>query len=182
MEAIILAGGKAERLGDALDLAPKLDATTVEECWRLLRPRGTLLHQQITLNGKEGMKPLAREFMQHFIFPDAELVPLHATLRHAEQAGFEVRDVEGFREHYTLTLHRWLANLEAHERELTEATDPAMYRIFRLYLAGAAYGFDTTVHNLHQVLLVRPDRGVSGIPLSRADWYGVRPGLDEPRP
>ena len=42
--------------------------------------------------------------MQAFVFPDAKLLPVSFTLRHAEQRGFEVRDVEGLREHYPLTL------------------------------------------------------------------------------
>jgi cyclopropane-fatty-acyl-phospholipid synthase len=147
--------------------------TYFRKCERLLRPGGTILHQQITLSGKLGMTPLARDFMGRFIFPDGELVPLHATLRAAEQSGLEVRDVESFREHYPLTLRHWLAALEANEREITEAVGPATYRVFRMYLSGAAFGFERGDYNLHQILLVKPDGGRSGMPLSRSDWYGA---------
>jgi cyclopropane-fatty-acyl-phospholipid synthase len=117
------------------------------------------------------MSPLADAFMRAFVFPDAELLPVSFTLRHAERRGFEVRDVESFREHYPLTLKHWLANLEAHEQELVAATDEAAYRVFRLYLAGAAFDFEKGIYNLHQVLLAKPDGGRSGLPLGRADWY-----------
>ena len=117
------------------------------------------------------MPRLADAFMHAFVFPDAELLPVSFTLRHAERSGFEVRDVEGFREHYPLTLKRWLANLKAHEQELVAATDEAAYRVFRLYLAGAAFDFEQGIYNLHQVLLAKPDGGLSGLPLGRADWY-----------
>ena len=145
--------------------------TYMDKCWRLLRPGGAILHQQITLTGEAGMPTLAGAFMHAFVFPDAELLPVSFTLRCAEQRGFEVRDVEGFREHYPLTLKHWLTNLESHETELVAATDEATYRIFRLYFAGAAFDFEKGIYNVHQVLLAKPNGGQSGLPLSRADWY-----------
>ena len=38
-------------------------------------------------------------------------------------------------------------------------------------LKAAAYRFRMGVYNVYQSLLVKPDRGRSGLPLSRADWY-----------
>jgi hypothetical protein len=43
--------------------------------------------------------------------------------------------------------------------------------VFRLYLAGTAYEFQCGRVNLHQSLLVKPDQGRSGVPLTRQDWY-----------
>jgi cyclopropane fatty-acyl-phospholipid synthase-like methyltransferase len=37
-------------------------------------------------------------------------------LRFAEAAGFETRDVESLREHYALTLRRWVRRLEGRHR------------------------------------------------------------------
>jgi cyclopropane-fatty-acyl-phospholipid synthase len=141
------------------------------KCRRLLRPGGTVLHQQITLAGHTGMGVKDRAFMHRFIFPDGELLPVNFLLRHAEQAGLEVRDVECFREHYPLTLRHWLANLESNQQELVAVTDESTYRVFRLYLAGAAWGFEMNVYNLYQLLLVKPDGTHSGLPLARSDWY-----------
>jgi len=42
---------------------------------------------------------------------------------------------------------------------------------FRLYFAGARFGFLTNVYNLHHLLVVKPDNCDSGMPLSRRDWY-----------
>lgn len=145
-------------------------AAYFRKCFELLRPGGQLMIQQITLFGHDG-SPAAREFSQHYVFPDGELVPVSLLIHDAEKAGFDVRDVESIREHYPMTLDRWLGNLEAHRDELVALTDEATYRTFRLYFAGAKLGFLNNVYNLHHLLLVKPDGTSSRVPLSRRDWY-----------
>ena len=136
----------------------------------LLRPGGVFLNHGISLSGWEG-KPRNQAFSQRYVFPDGELKPIHTTLRAAEEARLEVRDVESLREHYILTLQNWVRRLEAHADEARKLTNETAYRIWRLYMAGAADGFRAARINLYQTLLVKPDRGVSGLPLTRADWY-----------
>jgi cyclopropane-fatty-acyl-phospholipid synthase len=45
------------------------------------------------------------------------------------------------------------------------------YRIWRLYLAGSAYYFQSGKLNLYQSLLVKAQNGRSAMPLTRAEWY-----------
>ena len=85
--------------------------------------------------------------------------------------GFEVRDVESLREHYALTLGQWVRRLEAHAEEARQLTNEVFYRIWRLYMAAAVHAFRTGRTNIYQTLLAKPDRGMSGLPLRRADWY-----------
>ncbi len=40
-----------------------------------------------------------------------------------------------------------------------------------MYMAGSAYGMQTGRLNVYQALFAKPDRGVSGLPLTREDWY-----------
>jgi hypothetical protein len=40
-----------------------------------------------------------------------------------------------------------------------------------LFLCGSAYGFASVALNLYQALLLKPDKGRSGLPLTRIDWY-----------
>ncbi len=136
----------------------------------LLRPGGALFVQAITLTGP---KPIAkwRKFIRRYIFPDGKLRPVSAIQREAENAGFEVRDVESLREHYAMTLKSWLENLELRHDQAVEARNESTYRAFRLYLAGARYGYTSGVYNLHQALFAKPVQGQSNIPLTRADWY-----------
>ena len=90
-----------------------------------------------------------------------------------EEAGFEVRDVESLREHYALTLGEWVANLEAHWDEAVELTSPGRARVWRLYMAASAAGFENNTMGVNQVLAIRTDGdGRSGMPLRR-DFLGT---------
>jgi cyclopropane-fatty-acyl-phospholipid synthase len=141
-----------------------------QKAYSLLRPGGVFLNHGISLSGWE-RKPRNQAFSQRYVFPDGELKPIHTTLQAAERARLEVRDVESLREHYILTLQNWVRRLEAHADEARKLTNETTYRIWRLYMAGAADGFRAARVNLYQTLLVKPDRGISGLPLTRADWY-----------
>lgn len=138
--------------------------------WRLLRPGGVFLNHGIAANAYLPIHP-GPYFADHYVFPDGDLLPIHITLRAAERSGFEVRDVESLREHYLLTLRHWIRRLETRYEEARLATDEVTCRIFRIYLYGAAYRFREGTTNVYQSLLVRPDEGRSGLPLTREDWY-----------
>lgn len=113
----------------------------------------------------------APSFVSRYVFPDGELVPLNKSLSAAEQAGFEVRDVENLREHYAMTLHEWVRRLEACHPRAREITDENTYRTWQLYMAGSEHMFRSGSLNLYQTLFVKPLHGESGMPLTRADWY-----------
>jgi cyclopropane-fatty-acyl-phospholipid synthase len=38
-------------------------------------------------------------------------------------------------------------------------------------MSGSAYGFSAGRTNVYQALLIKPEAGKSGLPLTRADWY-----------
>ena len=135
-----------------------------------LRPGGAFLNHAIS---RPANRPELRwrKFARKYVFPDGQLEPISVALGAAEAAGFEVRDVESLREHYALTLGHWLGRLEARHAEAVALVGESTYRVFRLYLAGAQDGMTQGVYNLHQALLVKPDAGRSGLPLTRADWY-----------
>ena len=97
-------------------------------------------------------------------------------LQRATEAGFEIRDVENLREHYSLTLKAWVRDLEANRAEAVRLAGDVNYRIYRVYMAGATLGFDSGIYHLNQTLMSKPDQGRSGLPLTRADWY-IRPAV-----
>jgi len=159
----VVAAGLLEHVGESMTVYFK-------KAWDQLKPGGVFLSHGIGMNYHEPM-PRRPGFIQRYVFPDGELLPISKNLRFAELVGFEVRDVECFRDHYVLTLRHWLRTLEARAEEAKRITDEVTYRIYRLYLAASAAGFRTGVLHHYQTLLVKPDRGVSGLPLTRADWY-----------
>ena len=135
-----------------------------------LRPGGQFFHHAIVHAPSVAQRP-GRSFMQRYVFPDHFLASIGRTVTGAERAGFEVRDVESLREHYHLTLRNWLRRLEAAQSAVERASDALSFRVFRLYLAGSAYEFASGRLNIYQSLLIKPQEGRSGLPLTRADWY-----------
>lgn len=146
--------------------------TYFKQAWQLLRPGGVFLNHGIARHVKEP-KQSSASFAKQYVFPDGELTPICETLQAAEDAGFEVRDVESLREHYALTLQHWIRRLEASADEARRLTDDVTYRVWRLYMGGSADGFRRGIYNIYQALLVKPDQCKSGLPLTRDDWYAV---------
>jgi len=135
----------------------------------LLGPNGRLLNHAIST--VHGSKIGGRTFMGRYVFPDSELIDVGDVVHAMEDVGFEVRDVESLREHYARTLRDWIANLEADWDRAVELAGPGRARIWRLYMAGSAVGFDDGGLNVHQVLgVVQDDDGAGGMPRTRAGW------------
>ncbi|HEU4698454.1 MAG TPA: cyclopropane-fatty-acyl-phospholipid synthase family protein [Gemmatimonadales bacterium] len=150
---------------------------------RLLRPGGLFLNTCI-VDQRERARATWRDrlwhegtFIDRYVFPDGELPRLGPMLREAGRAGFETCDVESLREHYALTLRRWVRRLEAaREQAVAEVGEPT-YRVWRLYMAGSAYGFARGAMGLAQALLAKPEAdGRVGLPLTREDLYAGRTG------
>jgi cyclopropane-fatty-acyl-phospholipid synthase len=86
-----------------------------------------------------------------------------------QAAGLEARSLENLREHYALTLRAWVANLEADWDRAVRLVGANRARIWRLYMAGSAVGFEDGRIGVNQVLGTRSLPGSSGMPL-REDW------------
>ena len=141
-----------------------------QHAWQLLRAGGVFLNHGIARRATDP-EPTGPGFISRYVFPDGDLVSVNAALRYAEEAGFEVRDLESLREHYTLTLRHWARRLELHREQALQAVDQATYRVWRLFLPGSAHAFAAGSLNVYQALLLKPDQGRSDLPLTRADWY-----------
>jgi cyclopropane-fatty-acyl-phospholipid synthase len=149
----------AERLRDYFSIA-----------WRLLKRGGAFLNHGIAYGPGVKDQNLS-PFIHKYVFPDGELVPVTATLNQAEEAGFEIRDVESLREHYALTLRHWVGRLERNYAQARRCAGEIACRVWRLYMSGAAHYFTTGRLNVYQALLLKPAGGASGLPLTRADLY-----------
>ena len=130
----------------------------------LLRPGGRLLNHAISSVGGSKVGG-GRSFIGRYVFPDGELLDVGDTVLAMERAGFEVRDVESLREHYATTLRAWVGNLDAQWDDAASCVGVPRARIWRLYMAASALGFDEGNLAIHQVLgvVAGPD-GTSGMP------------------
>lgn len=103
--------------------------------------------------------------MGRYVFPDGELLDVGDTVLAMEAAGLEVRDVESLREHYATTLRHWVANLEADWDEAVSLVGERRARVWRLYMAASAVGFEDGGLAAHQVLgVARHLDGISAMP------------------
>jgi len=145
--------------------------TYFKAAYDALLPGGLFLNHGIA-SQDDGAAGKVSGFMERCIFPDGELVPIAESLRLAEAAGLEVRDVENLREHYVRTLRAWVANLESHRAAAVALVGEPVYRSWRLYMAGSAQGFRVGRLGLYQALLARR-RGDGSIdaPATRRDLY-----------
>lgn len=160
----IVSVGMVEHVGKAR-LADYFD-----KAWRLLRRGGVFLNHGIAVNAGQPF-PRGPSFVDRYVFPDGELLPISATIETAERCGFDLRDLENLREHYARTLDHWVRRLEARHEEARSVASEALYRIWRLYMAGSAYNFRLGRLNLFQTIFVKCDHGRCCLPLTRADWY-----------
>lgn len=143
---------------------------------RLLAPGGLFLN-----HGIARLEPRERSsrFIDRFIFPDGDLHPVGALIDSLERQRFEVRDLEALREHYALTLRRWIENLRRNRQRAVDIVGSERERIWRLYLVGSARAFEQGRLSIFQVLATRPG-GAHRLPLARGDTAAGRRPLGLP--
>ena len=143
---------------------------------RLLRPRGLYLHHTIARraprddSGRHRRRPegvaLAR-----YIFPGGEVDHLGMSVANLERYGFEVHDVEAWREHYARTTRLWHDRLAANRVAAEREVGHVKTRLWLAYLAGCSIAFERGTVGIFQSLASKRERGSSGLPPTRADLY-----------
>jgi cyclopropane-fatty-acyl-phospholipid synthase len=142
----------------------------------LLRPRGLLLNHAIARPAKKSLRAFRRkrpEFaaLTRYIFPGGELDHIGLSLTNLERHGFEIHDVEGWREHYGRTCRLWTERLYANREAAEREVGGAKTRLWLLYLAGCALAFERGSVGIFQTLASKRTRGPSRLPPTRADLY-----------
>lgn len=137
----------------------------------LLRPGGLFLNSGIVRGADSPRRK--QSFIDQYVFPDGELATLTETLGAAEESGFEIRDVEVLREHYALTLRRWVRNLQEQASELVRVVSERTLRTWLLYMAGSAAAFERGDISVCQVLLRRGKQGRNAQLCTRENWYAI---------
>ncbi|MEZ5239507.1 MAG: class I SAM-dependent methyltransferase [Microthrixaceae bacterium] len=134
----------------------------------LVEPGGRVLNHAISR--PPGSPPAIgrRSFVGRYVFPDGELVEVGQVITAMQEAGLEAVHMENLREHYALTLREWVSNLESNWDRCAELAGEARARIWRLYMAGSALGFEEGRIAVNQVLGV--PAGSTGVLPRRPDW------------
>jgi cyclopropane-fatty-acyl-phospholipid synthase len=141
---------------------------------RLLRPGGITLNHGITLNLLDRLELGSGigQFVEDYVFPGGQLMHVSHVIAEMSRQGLEAWDVENLRPHYAKTLWHWGDRLEASREEAIRLVGEKRFRIWRIYLAGSAHGFDRGWMSLHQILAGKPVAGGAlGFPLTRDFIY-----------
>ncbi len=141
----------------------------------MLAPGGLFLNHGITRRSKRkkkrfGKRPEQRALVR-YIFPGGELDDIGHTAQELERAGFEIHDIEGWREHYALTTRMWCERLTARREEAVALVGEQAYRIWVVYLAGCSIAFTRGSARIYQTLASATVKGPAPVPPSRADLY-----------
>ncbi|GMQ84826.1 MAG: cyclopropane-fatty-acyl-phospholipid synthase family protein [Acidimicrobiia bacterium] len=141
----------------------------------LLAPGGRLLNHAISRTDNARRRVYDRPgFSSRYVFPDGQLHEVGTVITALQDGGLEVRHMQNLREHYALTLRRWVANLEANWDAAVQEVGEGRARVWLLYMAASAVLFERNEAHVDQVLAVKPTaRGDSGIPL-QPGWYRSR--------
>lgn len=144
----------------------------------LLAPRGRLLNHAISRTDNARSSLFSRpSFSSRYVFPDGQLHEVGTVITALHDGGLEVRHMENLREHYALTLRRWVSNLEANWDAAVAEVGEGRARVWLLYMAVSAVLFDDHQAHVDQVLAVKlDDTGRSRVAL-RPDWEGERAAL-----
>jgi len=142
---------------------------------RVLAEDGLFLNHAISRRAKRKNRRFSaraeQRALQKYIFPGGELDDIGHTVMAMEQAGFEIHDVEGWREHYQLTTKIWCERLTARREEAIALVGEETYRIWVAYLAGCSLAFQRGAARLFQTLASHNAKGASPLPPTRADLY-----------
>lgn len=141
----------------------------------LLSEGGLFLNHAISRRAKKRRRRLItrpeQRALQKYIFPGGELDDIGHTVAEMERAGFEVQDVENWRQHYERTTRVWCERLTARRSEAEALAGPELYRLWVAYLGGCALTFHRGSARIYQVLCGKSAKGRPAIPLTRADLY-----------
>jgi cyclopropane-fatty-acyl-phospholipid synthase len=144
-----------------------------DRCRSLLRPQGRFVNHGISRpahthrmhHRRFSPRSLGWNFTDRYVFPDGELHEVGTVVSAIQRAGFEARHMESLREHYARTLRCWVRNLDAQWDDAVREVGQGRARVWRLYMAAAAVGFERDENQVHQVLATATVDGDSGMPL-----------------
>jgi cyclopropane-fatty-acyl-phospholipid synthase len=144
--------------------------------YRVLKYDGLFRQQATTRPAKRDDRTYRRKrpeiaALTRYVFPGGEHDHIGNTLAMLQRSGFEVHDVDGWREHYQRTCRLWHDRLLANYAAAVAEVGGVTTRLFLAYLAASSIAFERNGACLYQTLASKRKRGPSGLPPTRADLY-----------
>jgi len=167
---------KISSVGIFQPAGPEILSTRFDTIHRLLTPGGLFLGRGIVNDGQaDRKKSPASAFIGRDVFADGERHSIGDVRQALELAQFELREVEGLRQHCASTLRKWVSQLDAARNEALRHVDEATLRMWRLYMAGSALHFENGDIGAYQILASKREPGTLPVPLTREDRYSRAP-------
>jgi cyclopropane-fatty-acyl-phospholipid synthase len=118
----------------------------------LLEPDGLFMNHGIIRPQKVNDGP-ETVFLHRHVFPGGELSHLSDVVLAAEDAGFEILDLESLRPHYALTCREWVSRLQLSSSIAMKLAGAEVYRTWLLYLAASSASFEAGHTDVYQFLM-----------------------------
>jgi cyclopropane-fatty-acyl-phospholipid synthase len=150
--------------------------TYFQKVERMLKPGGLYLHHSIALPSRQyerlQKKKTRAACAARYIFPGGELDHLGMSIANLERYGFEVHDVEAWREHYARTARLWHDRLSANRAEAEREAGSVKTRLWLLFLDFSSFVFAGGSFCIFQTVASKRTRGASGLPPTREYLQG----------
>lgn len=140
----------------------------------LLTPEGIAMNHGITSTDPDIAWTPAVDgsgFMDKYVFPNGELSHIGQVLDAMQRGNLESIDVENLRRHYARTLTLWAETFEKNADSIRQLVGEQTFRVWRIYLAGCAYGFRCGNLSIYQVVCRKAGEQADSLAWSRGYMY-----------
>jgi cyclopropane-fatty-acyl-phospholipid synthase len=145
--------------------------------YSLLPDRGVLVIQGSARRAKTSQRAFRRmrperRFILDQVFPNGELDHIGHTLSAMEVHGFEVHDVEAWRDHFARTMRVWSERLWENRETAIELVGSESLRVWLVYLTGVSFAYRDGSVRVYQVMATKhATKGASRQGPGRQDLY-----------
>jgi cyclopropane-fatty-acyl-phospholipid synthase len=112
-----------------------------------------------------------RAFIDKYVFPNGELSHIGQVLDAMQRGNLESLDVENLRRHYARTLTLWADAFEKNADLIRQTVGEQTFRVWRIYLAGCAYGFRCGNLSIYQIVCRKAGAQADSLAWSRRYMY-----------
>ncbi|MGH7898011.1 MAG: class I SAM-dependent methyltransferase [Candidatus Binatia bacterium] len=164
---------KIAAVGIIEHVGPRNFPSYFSQARELLKLGGLFLNHGITHERHWQWTP-QWDFLTQYVFPNADIANISQTLSAMEEEGWEIRDVEQLREHYSRTCRQWAERLRANHDRAVRLVSEKTFRTWLLYLTASSNYFADASIGLYQTVAWKSDSASRAVPTTREAIYTAR--------